>query len=108
METTIKNYVEYQDGEYVVAGSRVLLDSIVYGFQEGKSPESILQSFPALTLAQVYGALTFYLDHQTEIEAYLTERKKRYTAGYQAARAKDPAFYQRLEAICRKAELVHQ
>lgn len=104
----MKQYVEFIDGEYTVTGSRVLLDSIVYGFQDGRSPESILQSFPSLTLAQVYGALTFYLDHQAEIEAYLTQRQKEYSVRYQAARAYDPAFYQRLEAICRKAELIQQ
>ncbi len=106
MEIATKQYVEFLDGEYIVSGSRVLLDSIVYGFQDGRSPESILQSFPSLTLAQVYGALTFYLDHQAEIEAYLAQRQKEYSARYQTARAHDPAFYQRLEAICRKAELV--
>ncbi len=108
METATKQYVEFLDGEYTVTGSRILLDSIVYSFQEGRSPESILQSFPSLTLAQIYGALTFYLDHQVEIEAYLTQRQKEYSARYQAARVHDPAFYQRLEAICRKAELVQQ
>ncbi|MBL8188747.1 MAG: DUF433 domain-containing protein [Acidobacteria bacterium] len=104
----MKQYVENIDGEYVVTGSRVLLDSIVYGFQQGKSPESILQSFPTLTLAQVYGALTFYLDHQAEVETYLAEREKKYEVSYQTARAQDSVFYQRLEAICRKSELAHQ
>ena len=52
-------YVEQVEGVYRVAGSRVSLDSIVYAFWEGKSAETIAQSFPTLTLEQVYGAITF-------------------------------------------------
>ena len=108
METATKHYVEYCDGEYVIAGSRVQLESLVYGFQQGRSPESLKQSFPTLTLAEIYGALAFYLDHQSEIDAYLVRREEEYTTRYQAARARDPEFYQRLEAICGETELVPQ
>lgn len=108
METATKQYVEYRDGEYLITGSRVLLDSLVYDFREGRSSESLRQAFPTLTLAEVFGALAFYLDHQAEIDAYLTRREEEYTTRYQAARAQDPEFYQRLEAICQKTELVQQ
>lgn len=53
--------MEQVEGAYRVAGSRVSLDSIVYCFREGLSPESIAESFPTLTLEQVYGAIAFYL-----------------------------------------------
>ena len=56
-----RDYVEQRDGGYYVAGARVSLDSIVYAFRGGESPETIQQSFPSLTLEQVYGAITFYL-----------------------------------------------
>ena len=52
-------YIEQRDGAYVVAGTRVSLDSIVYSFLEGQSAEAIAQAFPVLTLEQVYGAITF-------------------------------------------------
>jgi hypothetical protein len=45
-----KEYVEQRDSAYWVAGSRVSLDSIVYSFLRGASPESITRSFPAVTL----------------------------------------------------------
>jgi uncharacterized protein (DUF433 family) len=54
-------YVEQHEGAHRVAGSRVSLDSLVYAFWDGKSPETIAQSFPTLTLEQVYGAIAFYL-----------------------------------------------
>jgi uncharacterized protein (DUF433 family) len=61
-------YVEYHDEVYRVAGTRVALDSIVRRFWEGDVPESIVQSFPVLTLEQVYGAIAYYLRHQDEVE----------------------------------------
>lgn len=45
-----KEYVEQQDGAYRVAGTRVSLDSVVYAFRRGASPESIQRSYPLLTL----------------------------------------------------------
>ncbi|MHC5595043.1 MAG: DUF433 domain-containing protein [Nostoc sp.] len=51
-----KLYVEYRNDAYWVIDSRISLDSVVYAFQSGQSPETIVQSFPLLTLEQVYGA----------------------------------------------------
>lgn len=67
----MKNYVETVEGAYRVAGTRVSLDSIVYCFREGLSPESIAESFSTLTLEQVYGAIAFYLANQNLIDEYL-------------------------------------
>jgi len=55
--------------------TRVSLDSIVYAFLDGHTAESIQQSFPLLTLEQVYGAITYYLAHWETIEAYLREQE---------------------------------
>ncbi len=49
------------------------LDSLVYLFREGMSAESMVDSYPALTLEQVHGALAFYLGNRKEMDAYLTE-----------------------------------
>jgi len=71
-----KDYVEQRNGGYYLKGSRVSLDSIVYEFNEGASPESIQRSFPVLCLEQIYGAIAFYLSNQQEIEIYLAESEK--------------------------------
>jgi len=68
-----REYVERRDGGYWVAGTRVSLDSIVYAFQRGASPESIQRSFPVLSLEQIYGAITFYLGHQHEVKSSLRQ-----------------------------------
>ncbi len=97
------DYIEQRDGGYCVRGTRVSLDSVVYRFLEGLSPESIqADCFPVLTLEQVYGAITYYLAHEQEIDEYLREGE----AGYQRQRAErreelrrtKPELYRRLEA----------
>ena len=93
-----KEYVEQRDGGYWIAGSLISLDSIVYGWQRGASPESIQRSFPLLTLEQVYGAITFYLAHQPEIDTYLKQGEAEFERLRQAARDADPEFYKKLEA----------
>src|SRR5690242_15484773 len=69
----VQDYIEQRDGGFYIKGSRVPLDSVVHEFRNGASPESIRQAFPTLTLEQVYGAITFYLGHQSEVDVSLRE-----------------------------------
>jgi len=91
-----KVYVAFRDKGYWITGTRVSLDSIVYAFLDGQTPESIAQSFPVLTLEQIYGAIAFYLANRTEIEAYLETVKTDFEAKRKASRESDPMFYQKL------------
>jgi uncharacterized protein (DUF433 family) len=70
-----KEYVEKREDGYYVAGSRVTLDSVVLAFLRGESPEGIADSFPALTLEQIYGAIAFYLAHQDQVDSHLRADK---------------------------------
>lgn len=96
-----KTYVEQRDGGYYVAGERVSLDSLVYAFRRGASPESIRRSFPALTLEQVYGAIAYYLAYEQEIDAYLVESERQAEAQgadmNARAHAARPELFERLE-----------
>jgi uncharacterized protein (DUF433 family) len=100
-----KEYVEQRDGSYYITGKRISLDSVVYAFRRGAAPESILRSFPLLTLEEIYGAIAYYLSHQPEVDEYLAKGDEEYEQQRQAARAADPEFYKRMEAA--KANL-HQ
>lgn len=83
---TTKQYVEEREGSYRILGKRVSLDSIAYAFLGGASPGSIAQSFPALTLEEVYGAITFYLANRSAIDAYLEQGKEIFEALRQQAK----------------------
>ena len=100
-------YVEQRDGGYWVAGSRVSLDSIAYAFLDGQSAESIAQSFPVLTLEQVYGAIAFYLANRSAIDTYLVQVRDGFEALRQAARDADPMFYQKLADARRQRQTLH-
>ena len=93
-----KIYVEYRKDAYWVEGTRVSLDSIVYAFRQGLSPESIVQSFPLLTLEQIYGAIAFYLANRAEIDAYLAAEESAFEAMPQPLQTTDPALYSKLMA----------
>ncbi len=95
---TTKTYIEKQDGSYRVKGTRVSLDSVVYAFWNGQTPESIAQSFEVLTLEEVYGSIAFYLANRAEIDAYLAAAREDFERQRAASQAADPAFYRRLEA----------
>jgi uncharacterized protein (DUF433 family) len=92
-----KIYVEKLGDAYRVAGSRVSLDSVVYAFLNGQSPESIVDSFPTLSLEQVYGAITFYLSNRDEIDAYLRQGEEEFEALRRASREANPQLYKKLE-----------
>jgi uncharacterized protein (DUF433 family) len=73
-------YIEERNGGYYIAGTRISLDSVVYSFDRGASPEAIQSEFSLLTRAQIYGAIAFYLDHQSDVRQYLEEKEQRIEA----------------------------
>lgn len=57
---------------YYVAGTRIGLDTLTYDFRRGRSAEAIFEAYPSIgSLAKVYGAITFILEHPAEVDAYL-------------------------------------
>ena len=99
-----KSYVEHRDGGYWVKSTRVSLDSLVYGFREGQSAESLAQSFPVLTLEEVYGAIAYYLAHQEDVDANLEQHEQEALSLQKEWRRRDPMFYQKLAEARRQRE----
>lgn len=62
---------KWEDGSIRVKGTRVLLYLIVQAFQNGDTPEHIVQSYTSLKLADVYAVLAYYLQHREEIDHYI-------------------------------------
>ncbi len=102
-----REYVEQREGGYWIAGTRVSLDSIVYAFLRGAAPESIAQSFPVLKLEEVYGAVTYYLGHQEDVNSYLRQNDREFDTLRAQSRQVNSGMYQKLEAA-RKVEEVKQ
>jgi uncharacterized protein (DUF433 family) len=91
-----KEYIEQRDGGYFINGSRVSLDSVVYAFLRGESPEGIADSFPALNLEEIFGALAFYLENREAVDQYLSEGRREFEILRQESRRNNPALYARL------------
>ena len=68
---------EDADGALRVGNSRVLLELVIRGFQDGATPETIVQRYSTLALPDVYAVITYYLRHRSEVEAYLAEREQK-------------------------------
>jgi len=64
-----------EEGTIRIARSRVSLDSVVHHYKLGASAEQIAQKFPSLDLADVYAAITYYLNHEEVVEEYLREQE---------------------------------
>ena len=90
-------YVEVRNGGYYVAGTRIGLDVVVYDFRDGRSAEAIFEAYPSVgSLAKVYGAITFILEHPKEIEAYLSDQDRLYEE-FKARNPLTPEMIERFE-----------
>jgi uncharacterized protein (DUF433 family) len=71
----------------------VALDKIAHG----SSPEEIHDQHPHLTLAQIHAALSYYYDHQHEIDTEIARQEKEFDE--LRAKAQDSPIRQRLRAM---------
>ena len=93
-----REYIERRGDGYYFIGSRVSLDSVVYQFLQGESPEGIVQAFPSLSLVQVYGGITYYLDRREAIDSHLKQGEARFDELARASRAANPLLYAKRDA----------
>lgn len=54
-----------------------LCASAIRGFQDGATPETIVQRYSTLALPDVYSVLAYYLRHPKEVEEYLARREQK-------------------------------
>lgn len=106
MLTQTTPLIQEVDGTVRIKGSRVTMDTIVGAFQKGATAEQIQDSFPSLSLAQIYGAVAYYLDHETDVETYLRERREEAKSlKHEIERQQDTAGF-RARIRARRAQLV--
>jgi uncharacterized protein (DUF433 family) len=65
-----------ESGTLRVGKTRVTLDTVIHVYEDGASPEEIVQEFDTLSLADVYGVISYYLRHREEVQAYLEQRQQ--------------------------------
>lgn len=79
MQTTNHLYIVTDDqilsGEPIIKGTRTPVRAIAEMWRQGILPEEIPHHLPHLTLTQVFDALSYYSDHQSEINAYIERNR---------------------------------
>lgn len=100
-----RDYIEQRNGGYYLAGTRISLDSVVYAFNEGQSPEAIQEDFPLLRRSQIYGAIAFYLDHQAEIDNLLEATEREFDRQAIPLEQANPTLWAKIQRA--KAEATH-
>jgi uncharacterized protein (DUF433 family) len=74
-------------GRLRIDGTRITVDRIATLYKQGQSPEDIAETYPHLSLGQVYAALAYYHTNREEIESVLTASDALYD---ELARGRDP------------------
>lgn len=85
---TIPKPVRLVEGKTLrVGNTRVSLDSVVYAFNEGMDAAETQYNFDTLTLAEIHGAISYYLHNKAEVDKYLEHLR----AEYERVRAENHA-----------------
>ena len=58
-------------GEPIIRGTRTPVRAVVELWRLGIGPEEVPHRLPHLSLAQVFDALSYYSDHQEQINGYI-------------------------------------
>ena len=79
VQKTEHRYIVVDDsilsGEPIISNTRTPVRAIVETWRRGVQPEAILNHLPHLSLAQIFDALSYYSDHQAEINHHIERNR---------------------------------
>jgi uncharacterized protein (DUF433 family) len=92
--------IEEREGSYYITQSSVPLSAVLGRFKEGLSPETIRRDcFPSLPLVSIYSVVSFYLNHQEQVETYLRQVRQEEEEQQQYLLTHHPAFIKTAEEL---------
>lgn len=62
-------------GRPIIKGTRISVRHVAQLYKSGDTADEILTAHPHLTAAAVYDAISYYLDHQKQIEQEIAENR---------------------------------
>ncbi len=95
-----------EDGTYRVGNTRIPLERVIECYLRGDSAADIVDSFPDLRLADVFAVLSYYLNHEEEVNEYCRRQEeagREVTARIEAAQGPVPGA-EKLRAAKRARE----
>ena len=69
-------FCEDAAGALRIGRTRVLAELVLRAFQDGATPEAIVQRYPSLSLADAYAAIGYYSHHREKMDEYLSLRER--------------------------------
>lgn len=74
---TLPDFLEADDGGFVhMTGHRIGLHHLVRMYADGSSVEAIAAEYPSLPLALIHRVIAFYLENQSDVDAYVAEHDR--------------------------------
>lgn len=93
-----ESYVQEREGTLFVGVTRVTLSSLIGAWQtEGYTAEEAQLAFPSLSLAQVYGAIAYYLERRAALDATFHGDSETYQRIRAQDRQSQADFYHQLD-----------
>ena len=93
-----------EGGAIRVGTTRVLIDLVVGAFEEGCTPEEIIERYSALNVADVYLVIGYYLHHREQVQAYVAQREQEAEEMRRQIEAQPGHREWRAQLLARKAE----
>ncbi len=62
-------------GRPIIKGTRISVRHVAQLYKAGDTVDEVLKAHPHLTAAAVYDAISYYLDHQKELEQEIAENR---------------------------------
>jgi uncharacterized protein (DUF433 family) len=96
----LEDYFDFLSPDDIrLKGHRIGIDDILEYYLEGYNPEEIAANLPTLSLEQIHATITYYLHHQSEMDAYLARLWARQEQHYQEWSANPSPVVERLRAL---------
>lgn len=68
----LEEFFEFVEPEHIrIRGHRIGIESILAKYLAGQSAEEIVRQYDTLRPVDIYATITYYLQNQAEIDAYL-------------------------------------
>ncbi len=82
-------------GTVRIGGTRVTLDTLIEAFRAGNTADQIAEQFTAVTLADIYAVISYYLRHRDSVDEYLAGRQRKATETRQVIETEHPPIGRR-------------
>ena len=89
-------------------GHRIGIESVLFDYLDGLTPEEIALRYPTLSLKEIYTTITFYWQNQSEVDAYLRAVEDHETLMRRAQELNPPPAVKRMRELspARRAEIL--